>query len=108
VQFAHRLLATITVLAVVAFRWSLRGRRATPAVLRAANLLTAWVFVQFALGVATLLSVVAVPLAAAHQASAMILWTLALWTVFELTGRGTVRRAYPVPAAARGANRAVA
>jgi heme A synthase len=64
--------------------------------------------VQFALGVATLLSIVAVPLAAAHQASAMVLWTLALWTVFTLTGRGTVHRAYPVASAARRPNRAVA
>jgi cytochrome c oxidase assembly protein subunit 15 len=107
VQFTHRVLATLTVLAVLAFRWSLRGRHLDRTARRAANLLTAWVFVQFALGVATLLSIVDVPLAAAHQASAMLLWTLALWTVFTLTGRGTVHHAYPV-ASTRRPNRAVA
>jgi cytochrome c oxidase assembly protein subunit 15 len=101
VQFTHRVLAMLTVLAVLVLRWSLRGRHPAAGARRAADLLTAWVFVQFALGVATLLSIVAVPLAAAHQASAIVLWTLALWTVFELTGRGTVRRAYPVRSTAR-------
>jgi hypothetical protein len=48
------------------------------------------------------------PLAVAHQASAIVLWTLALWTMFELTGRGTVRRASPLPSANRNPNRAVA
>jgi heme a synthase len=95
VQFTHRVLAMLTLLAVLALRWSLRSGHPAPAARLAANLLTAWVFVQFALGVATLLSIVALPLAAAHQASAIVLWTLALWTVFELRGRGTVRRAYP-------------
>jgi cytochrome c oxidase assembly protein subunit 15 len=107
VQFTHRVLATLTVLAVLVFRWSLRGRHLDRTARRAASLLTAWVFVQFALGVATLLSIVAVPLAAAHQASAMVLWTLALWTVFTLTGLGTVHCAYPVASAAGHPNRAV-
>jgi cytochrome c oxidase assembly protein subunit 15 len=108
VQFTHRILAMLTLLAVLAFRWSLHGRHLAPTARRAANLLTGWVFVQFALGVATLLSIVAEPLAVAHQASAIVLWTLALWTMFELTGRGTVRRASPLPSANRNPNRAVA
>lgn len=108
VQFTHRVLATLTVLVVPAFRWSLCGRRLTPEARRAANLLTGWVFVQFALGVATLLSIIAVPLAAAHQASAIVLWTLALWTLFELTGRRPARRTNPLPSAGRSPNRVVA
>lgn len=108
VQFTHRVLAMLTLLAVLAFRWSLRGRHLAPTAIRAANLLTGWVFVQFALGVATLLSIVAVPLALAHQASAMILWTLALRTMFELRGRECVRRASPLQSAGRIPNRAVA
>lgn len=107
VQFTHRVLAMLTLLAVLAFRWSLRGRHLAPAARRAVNLLTRWVFAQFALGVATLLSIVAVPLAVAHQAGAIILWTLALWTVFELSGWGTVRRAHPLPSGGRMPNRAV-
>jgi cytochrome c oxidase assembly protein subunit 15 len=107
-QFTHRVLAMLTLLAVPAFRWSLRGRHLAPTARRAANLLTGWVFVQFALGVATLLSIVAVPLALAHQASAMILWTLAVLTIFELRGRECVPRASPLRSAGRIPNRAVA
>ena len=107
VQFTHRVLAMLTLLVVLAFRWSLRSRHLAPTARRAANLLTGWVFVQFALGVATLLSTVAVPLALAHQASAMILWTLALRTMFELRGRECVRRASPLQSAGRIPNRAV-
>lgn len=90
VQFTHRLLAVITLATVIAFRWSLRGRPVSQAGLRAANLLTSWVFVQFALGVAALMSVIAVPLAVLHQASAVILWTFALWCAFELAAGATV------------------
>jgi cytochrome c oxidase assembly protein subunit 15 len=107
VQFAHRLLAIITLVAVLVFRWSLRGRPAPSRALIAANLLTGWVFVQFALGVATLLSIVAVPLAALHQASAMVLWTLALWCVFELARAPTMDRSQ-TSAGAPAAGRAVA
>jgi cytochrome c oxidase assembly protein subunit 15 len=82
VQLMHRLLATATLGAVLAFRWTLRGIPLPASARLAANLLAAWVIVQFALGVATLLSFVALPLAALHQASALILFTLALWCAF--------------------------
>lgn len=88
VQFVHRLLAVVTLLAVLAVRLSLRGVALAPSVRRAADLLALWTVVQFGLGVATLLSFVALPLAALHQASALVLWTLALWTAFQLSGRG--------------------
>jgi cytochrome c oxidase assembly protein subunit 15 len=92
VQFVHRTLATLTVPAVLTFRWWLRRRTLTRRALIAADLLAAWVVVQFALGVATLLSIVALPLAALHQASAVVLWTLALWTSFELAGGESLRQ----------------
>lgn len=85
VQFMHRLLAMTTLGAVLAFRLSLRGIALPASSRRATNLLAAWVVVQFALGVATLLSFVALPLAALHQASALILFTLALWCAFALS-----------------------
>jgi cytochrome c oxidase assembly protein subunit 15 len=86
VQFIHRLLATTTLGAVLAFRcWTLRGIPLPASAGFAANLLAAWVVVQFALGVATLLCFVALPLAALHQASALILFTLALWCAFALS-----------------------
>jgi cytochrome c oxidase assembly protein subunit 15 len=36
---------------------------------------------QAALGISTLLLVVPIPLAAAHQAGAVVLWTLVLWSL---------------------------
>jgi cytochrome c oxidase assembly protein subunit 15 len=88
VQFMHRVLATATLVAVLTLRWTLVGVPVPASARRAANLLTAWVFVQFSLGVATLLSLVALPLAALHQVSALVLFTLALWCAFALSARG--------------------
>jgi heme a synthase len=105
VQFTHRILAIATLLAVLLFRWSLRRRSVSRRGIWAANLLAAWVVVQFALGVATLLSMVSMPLAMLHQASAVLLWSLALWSVFEFAG-GTANRAALVPAGDRAAERA--
>ena len=78
VQFDHRLLATTTATAAVLL-W-LAGRRAAlprPACLALQALLAA-AALQFALGVATLLLVVPIPLAAAHQAGAVLLLTAAI------------------------------
>ncbi|MBK8176134.1 MAG: COX15/CtaA family protein [Rhodospirillales bacterium] len=87
VQFTHRLLALTTFSCVLAqFVWS-RRPGTTAEVRRASAALAGWVCVQVGLGIATLLSIVALPLAAMHQASALVLWTLALWTSFEALGR---------------------
>jgi len=78
VQFDHRLLA-MTALAAVLLLW-LTGRRASlprPARL-ALHALLAAAALQFALGVATLLLVVPIALAAAHQAGAVLLLTAAI------------------------------
>ena len=78
VQFDHRLLAETTAASVLAL-W-LAGRRA--ALPRSARLalhaLLAAAALQFALGVSTLLLVVPIPLAAAHQAGAVLLLTAAI------------------------------
>ena len=78
VQLDHRLLAMLTALAVIliwaaALRW-LEATRAR-AVLHVA---AAAVLVQFVLGIATLLTFVPVPLGAAHQAGAMVVFTAIL------------------------------
>jgi len=78
VQFDHRLLAMTTVAAVLLL-W-LAGWRAAlsrPARL-ALHALLAAAMLQFALGVATLLFVVPIALAAAHQAGAVLLLTAAI------------------------------
>lgn len=84
VQFDHRLLAVAASLAVPAL-W-LRGRRlGLPARTRAVlHLLLLTVVVQAGLGIVTLLLWVPVALAAAHQAGALTLFTVALALCHEL------------------------
>ena len=84
VQFNHRVLAMAT-LAATALLW-LRARRLAlgAAARRAADLTLAMAAVQLCLGIATLLLVVPVWLGALHQAGAVALLTLALWTWHRL------------------------
>lgn len=80
VQFDHRLLATVT--AALALGVAVAGWGAVPRserALRAGLLaLSAAVVLQYALGVATLLAMVPVPLATAHQVNAVLLLTATL------------------------------
>jgi cytochrome c oxidase assembly protein subunit 15 len=82
VQFTHRVLALATLVVVLLFRLALIRRPLAPDVRRSANALSVWVCVQVALGIATLLFHMPVPLASLHQASGVVLWTLAVVTVF--------------------------
>ena len=78
VQFDHRLLATTTAAAIMLL-WLAGWRSALPRRARIAlHALLAAAAIQFALGVATLLLVVPIPLAAAHQAGAVIVLTAAV------------------------------
>ena len=78
VQFNHRLLAYLLCLVIPVFWWQAM-RVALPARARlAVHLLLGSLAVQVLLGIATLLYIVPVPLAAAHQAVALVLFSLAL------------------------------
>jgi len=87
VQFDHRLLALLSLAAIVAL-W-LAGHRHAPAARgrRALDALLAMAVLQVALGIATLLLVVPLPLAAAHQAGAVLLFTAALAACHALRQR---------------------
>lgn len=78
VQFDHRLLAFVLFLLVPLFAW--RIARDFPAARGLALALVVWLGVQISLGIGTLMMRVPVPLAAAHQAGAMILFALLIWT----------------------------
>ncbi len=84
VQFDHRVLGILTMAAVL-WLW-LRGRGAAlgPRARLAVNLAAVAALVQPGLGIATLLLVVPVPLAAAHQAGALVLLGLLVWILHEL------------------------
>jgi cytochrome c oxidase assembly protein subunit 15 len=78
VQFDHRLLAMTTAVAVLIL-WLIGQRSTLPgSARRALHALLAAAALQFALGVSTLLLVAPIPLAAAHQAGAVLLLTAAI------------------------------
>jgi heme a synthase len=84
VQFDHRLIAWLLAFLVPWF-WLRVRRSATPRRARfAADLLLGALVLQIALGISTLLLVVPVPLAAAHQAGAMLVFTAALFAAHAL------------------------
>ncbi len=78
VQFDHRLLAETTWLVIAALWLYALRRRLAPLPRTALHALFALASLQFALGVATLLLVVPLPLAVLHQANALLLITAAL------------------------------
>ena len=79
-QFDHRLLATLTASVALAAAWAGRGTAAKLPLL----VLVLAVLLQYALGVATLINVVAVPLAAAHQGAAVLVLTAAIVALHAL------------------------
>ena len=84
VQFDHRAIAWLLAILVPWFWVLVRRASATPRARLAADLLLAALALQIALGIATLLLVVPVPLAAAHQAGAMLVFTAALLAAHAL------------------------
>ena len=78
VQFDHRILAMTTAASIVVL-WLVAHRATLPRAARIAlHALLAAVALQFSLGLSTLLFVVPIPLAAAHQAGAVLLLTAAI------------------------------
>lgn len=83
VQFAHRILAEVTVAIILGVWWLARRAAAPVRPPLAFHALLAMAGVQAALGIATLLLVVPVALATLHQAGALVLFTLALWALHD-------------------------
>jgi cytochrome c oxidase assembly protein subunit 15 len=87
VQFVHRWLATLLAVTILAV-WGLSQQEPlAPAQRRPLGLLAAMALIQVGLGISTLLLVVPIGLAAAHQAGALVLFGLAVWSF------GRMRRA---------------
>lgn len=84
VQFDHRVLATVLFLVIPAF-WIKAGKlNLQPLARMGSHLLLAALALQITLGISTLLLVVPVALAAAHQAGAIVLLTAALFVSQQL------------------------
>jgi len=86
VQFNHRLLATLTLLGGLAVAVLARGAEAAGGARGAAWLFAGAVLVQYALGIATLLLVVPVPLGTLHQTVAALVLSAGLFALHRLRG----------------------
>ena len=84
VQFNHRLIAWLLFILVPSFWLASRKVDLSRRARIACGALPLVLALQIALGISTLLLVVPVPLAAAHQAGAMLLFATALWVSHEL------------------------
>ncbi len=84
VQFDHRVMATLLFIIIPLF-WLNAIRQDVPARVRTgAHLLLAMLGIQVTLGISTLLLHVPIPLAAAHQGGALMLFTIMLFITHEL------------------------
>ena len=83
-MFAYTLIAVIGVFVTLALRRGVQGQQKM-----AVLLLIAALVLQVSLGITTLLMVVPVPLAAAHQAGAILLLTASLYASFSFWGQRT-------------------
>ncbi len=91
VQFDHRLIAWLLAVLIPLLWWRLRRENAPPRAVRAGGALLAMLAVQIALGIATLVNVVPLPLAALHQAGAVVVFALALTVVHALSQRSSAQ-----------------
>jgi cytochrome c oxidase assembly protein subunit 15 len=84
VQFDHRLIAWLLAILISIFWFKSRSVPISGSARLACTLLLVMLAVQISLGISTLLLVVPLPLAAAHQAGALLLFTAALWVNHQL------------------------
>jgi cytochrome c oxidase assembly protein subunit 15 len=84
VQFDHRLLAWLLALLVPWFWWKTRRVELNSRARLAADVLLGTLALQIALGISTLLLLVPIPLAAAHQSGAVLVFTAALFAAHSL------------------------
>lgn len=84
VQFDHRMIAWMLAILIPVFWYKSRGLPLSGSARFACTLLVIMLAIQISLGISTLLLVVPLPLAAAHQAGALLLFTAALWVNHQL------------------------
>ncbi len=84
VQFLHRWLAKTVAISILAFWAAARRVPLTPAQRTPLDLLAGMAMVQIGLGILTIILQVPVGVAATHQAGALVLYGLAVWTAGRL------------------------
>ena len=78
-QFNHRVFAGLLSVAIALLWWHLTRPTRPATTHTAAHLLLGWLVIQVTLGIVTLVHVVPLPLAVAHQGSAIVLFGLAVF-----------------------------
>ena len=91
VQFVHRAIGWLLIVWVPWFCWRALSGSLQPRQRRACQLLLAALALQVTLGIVTLVLAVPVPLAAAHQAGAVLLLGVSLWVASELRSSRAIR-----------------
>lgn len=84
VQFNHRMIAWLLIILVPLFWFATRRVDISVRARFAVNVMLVALLIQVALGITTLLLVVPVPLAAAHQGGAVLLFACSLWVSHSL------------------------
>ncbi|MGF1624445.1 MAG: COX15/CtaA family protein [Alphaproteobacteria bacterium] len=95
IQWVHRCLATLTLLTGLALAVRLWTGRFGPAAVRAGGLLGLALLAQYGLGIATLLTVVDLPIAVLHQAMAVGVITATILVWHSCAPTGAMRREAP-------------
>ena len=85
VQFNHRILATTTFILICVYWLVMRKQQLSKSAKKGINALLHTSILQVVLGIITLLLVVPIPLAVAHQGVAMLLFTVALFNCHTLS-----------------------
>ena len=84
VQFDHRVLATLLFVSIITFYFTSIRKNPAPRLKLGLNLLLAMLAIQVTLGISTLLLHVPVALAVAHQAGALLLFTITLFVAQQI------------------------
>ena len=92
VQFDHRLMAKISLVLTALLWWQACKKLKSEGALWPFHLLGILILIQFCLGILTLIFVVPIPLAVAHQAGAFMSLTAGLWALNGLSYRRRVNR----------------
>lgn len=96
IQFNHRWAAILTTILIITLWLRARVSALHSGHRQAPSVMALLAIIQVSLGIATLLSVVWIPLAALHQATALLLFVAAVWTVWAFRGQtgahGTTNR----------------
>ena len=96
VQFDHRVMATLLFLLISALSFAVLRRDPPPRLRLGVYLLLLMLGIQVILGISTLLLHVPIPLAAAHQGGALLLFTLTLFVTWQIWDFGRVTEVSPV------------